>query len=225
MIDVVKFLGVPGSLPFVVVATAVGLALMRSRRLRPVGLSWLAFVAVAYLVLALPPVAHAFLGALPVVSATGKPCDTLIVLDGDNRRGRARESARLIEAERPGRVWILGEPWLVDELRRMGIPPATMQHDERARTTREQIGQAAAIARHTSGCVAIVASRLQAPRVAALVRAERFDGVVHPAPLDIDPPASGVSSHLPSYAALRASRDAVYELAALAYYRWHGWIQ
>jgi hypothetical protein len=30
---------------------------------------------------------------------------------------------------------------------------------------------------------------------------------------------------LPTYASLLVSRDALYEYAALAYYRWRGWIR
>jgi hypothetical protein len=30
---------------------------------------------------------------------------------------------------------------------------------------------------------------------------------------------------VPTYYALRVSRDAIYEHVALRYYRWHGWIK
>jgi hypothetical protein len=46
-----------------------------------------------------------------------------------------------------------------------------------------------------------------------------------PASIDIEPPTSGVRRFIPAYIALRVSRDALYEHAALLYYRYNGWIR
>jgi hypothetical protein len=70
----------------------------------------------------------------------------------------------------------------------------------------------------------VVASRLQAPRVWALARAMGLGILVMPSPVDDEPAASGLRAFVPSYLALRVSRDAIYEHVALAYYRWQGWI-
>jgi hypothetical protein len=41
--------------------------------------------------------------------------------------------------------------------------------------------------------------------------------------IDDEPPVSGPGLWAPTYIALRVSRDALYEHAALVYYRWRGW--
>jgi hypothetical protein len=71
---------------------------------------------------------------------------------------------------------------------------------------------------------AIVVSRLQMPRVAAMARAAGLDIILVPSPMDVEPPVKGLRYFLPSLAALTLSRDALYELAALPYYRWRGWL-
>ncbi len=44
-------------------------------------------------------------------------------------------------------------------------------------------------------------------------------------PVDVEPASTGALAFVPTYYALRLSRDAIYEHAALRYYRWHGWIK
>jgi hypothetical protein len=48
--------------------------------------------------------------------------------------------------------------------------------------------------------------------------------VLLPSPVDHEPAHQGWKLWLPSFAALRVSREALYELAALEYYRLRGWI-
>ena len=43
-------------------------------------------------------------------------------------------------------------------------------------------------------------------------------------PIDTEPATSGWRLVVPTYYALRVSRDAIYEHAALALYTWRGWI-
>jgi hypothetical protein len=71
---------------------------------------------------------------------------------------------------------------------------------------------------------AVIASRLQAARVDALIRTARLPVTLLSSPVDEEPPVSGAARFVPSYIALRMSRDAIYEHAALVYYRWRGWI-
>ena len=224
MIDALKLLGAPGSIPFLILSVLAGLGLVRRRGTRRAGMAWLAAVASGYLTLALPPVARAIVDALPLVAPPQSGVDVLIVIDGDNRRGRAREVQRVILERSPDVVWVLGDRWILDALKEAGVSKSLVRHDQTARTTRAQIDQVEAIAAAASGRVVIISSRLQAPRVAALVRARHLDVAVLPSPIDVEPPSAGLAKYLPAYAALRASRDALYEHAALAYYRWRGWI-
>jgi hypothetical protein len=62
------------------------------------------------------------------------------------------------------------------------------------------------------------------PRVAALAQTAGLELDLLASPVDQEPPTEGVWRLVPTYLALRVSRDAIYEHAALAYYRWRGWI-
>jgi hypothetical protein len=91
--------------------------------------------------------------------------------------------------------------------------------------TREQVAWVARFfAAHPNTRAALVASRLQMPRIAALVFAARLPIVLAPSPIDDEPPMSGWRRWVPTYIALRVSRDAIYEHVALRYYWWKGWI-
>ena len=46
-----------------------------------------------------------------------------------------------------------------------------------------------------------------------------------PSPVDVEPNGEGIDGWTPKYVALRMSRDAIYEHAAMAYYRWKGVIK
>ena len=69
----------------------------------------------------------------------------------------------------------------------------------------------------------IVVSRLQLPRVKAIAASQGLALVFVASPIDVEPPTGGAWGFGPSYASLRVSRDAIYELAALAYYDWRGY--
>jgi len=71
----------------------------------------------------------------------------------------------------------------------------------------------------------LVASRLQMPRVVELARTFEVNLLFLPSELDHEVSISGGSSLIPSYGALEISRDALYERAALSYYRSRGWIR
>ena len=72
---------------------------------------------------------------------------------------------------------------------------------------------------------ALIASRLQMPRVIELARSYGVHVLFLSSPLDHNVVASGVWTAIPSYGALEVSRDALYERAALSYYRSRGWIR
>jgi hypothetical protein len=220
VIDVLKFVGAPGSIPFLAVWVLLALILMRFNRFRRVGRALLALVVAGYLVLALPIISHAIANRLPAVSTERpKRIETLIVLDGDNRRGRVRELQRVLASDAPTTVWILGDRWILDALNEAGVSGPQLRFDDRARTTRAQIEQVEDIVKHGEATTAVIASRLQTPRVIALMASRRRSVSVLPSALDAEPPTDPFERFLPMYIALRLSRDAIYEHAALAYYR------
>jgi uncharacterized SAM-binding protein YcdF (DUF218 family) len=230
MLSILKWIGVPGSIPFLGVCSAIGLVCIylwpRSRR---VGRLWLISVFVLYLCLGVPLICNTIISRLPTApppaNVTSGTVDTVFVLAGDNRRGRVAETLRLYESAAPRRVFLSTGRWELERLLDAGVPRERIHIDGSARNTREQIEQLKAL-RHASppGRIVVVASRLQMPRVSALIDAARLDVTLAPSRIDDEPPVSGGWSFVPSYIALRASRDALYEHAAIAFYAYRGWI-
>src|SRR5688572_29267840 len=189
-------------------------------------------VCAGYLVLAVPMVAISIDGLLPVVTAPPAPSadalprlDTLVIFDGDNRRGRLAEALRIWSTSAPSRVIVSGSDWLLDELRAAGVPESTLDQDSVSSTTREQVAWLEKFEReHRETNAFVVVSRLHAPRTRALMSRARLRSTLVPAALDVEPARVGWMRFVPSYAALRLSRDAFYEYAALRYYRASGWI-
>jgi uncharacterized SAM-binding protein YcdF (DUF218 family) len=227
---VVKAIGPPGSVPFITFCCLIALVLAyvwpRSGRLAR---AWLWIVFAGHAILALPVVANRIAGALPAIE-TSQPAalrdlDTVYVFDGDNRRGRVRSAVEAARASPAAAVVILGgSPWLEGAIADAGIGPNRITHDYRPADTREQMHQ---LQREVSGPgrrVAVVASRLQMPRVAGLARTAGLMASFVASPIDTEPATSGWRLLVPTYYALRVSRDAIYEHAANALYRWRGWI-
>lgn len=205
-------------------------AILAGAQWRRLGRWWLLLVFSAYLVLALPWIAAAIADGLPAVESASPvssvpKVDALVILDGDNAAGRARTAARIYASASPSLVVISGDQWLADRVAELGIPPARLVVESRSRNTREQIAEVQQRMSHGSaGVVALIASRLQMPRVASLARQAGLKLILVPASLDWEPARDGVWAFVPTYAALGASRDALYEHAALVYYRQRGWI-
>jgi uncharacterized SAM-binding protein YcdF (DUF218 family) len=153
------------------------------------------------------------------------PTRVLVVLDGDNRRGRLRETLRLLRRDNPETVWIVGDVWFLDELELEGFPRDRFRHETSRANTREQLEWTAwFIAEHPGSRPTLVASRLQAPRVAALAEANGLGIGLVASPIDDEPPSMGWRAWVPSYIGFRTSRDAIYEHLALWHYRRQGWI-
>jgi uncharacterized SAM-binding protein YcdF (DUF218 family) len=221
----------PGSIAFAVLCLVIWIVLrfVWPGAGSPASRYWLAAVAVLYVVLALPVVATRIAGSLPVVAQAdlveGTRINTLVVLDGDNRVGRVREGLRVYRAVSPPSVVVLGGSWVLKELADGGIPRERLTIEAGPAITRDQIDWLGRqLASKQAGRIVVVASRLQMPRVAGLSRAGGLDVKLVSSPIDIEPPTSGIWRFVPTYVALRASRDSLYEHAALAYYRWRGWI-
>ena len=228
-LDIAKSLA-PGSLAFLAAGCTVGLFLIyiwpKHRRL---GRLWLIGLYVVYVVLGLPILSNAIAARLPTLASS--PIDTearrvqaVIVLGGDNAVGRVRETVRIHRRYSPDVIVVSGEDWLVERLVEAGVPPDRLRQEAESGTTREQIDFVAEYAARLKGRIALIASRLQMPRVEALVRTRKLDVTLAASPVDVEPPLTGASTWVPTYAGLRVSRDAMYELAALAYYRRQGWI-
>jgi uncharacterized SAM-binding protein YcdF (DUF218 family) len=232
MITALKAIGGPGSIGFLSVALAIGLVLGRfGPRLRRLSRSWILTLLLVYLLLGVPRVATVMANGL-----TGYPPETdrgalagaraLVVLHGDNAQGRVREATRVFETIAPPIVVVCGSGKFLQAIVDAGIPQSRILHDSSSTTTQEQIATVAEwIKRDGSPPAVLIASRLHMPRVAALADAHGFRPLLAPSSLDTEPPTSGLWQFLPTYASLLVSRDALYEYAALAYYRWRGWIR
>jgi uncharacterized SAM-binding protein YcdF (DUF218 family) len=191
--------------------------------------AWFWTICGSYLVLGLPIVATAIIDRLPSVppvdAASVREVDTLVIFDGDNRLGRVDEALRVYAAAQPEAVFVLGQVWILDTLVAAGLPPDRLRCDGSSPTTLAQMDWVRRRMTARPGeRTAVIASRLQMPRVAALTRTAGLRLKLIPSPIDSEPPTTGVWRFAPMYTALRASRDALYEHAALAYYRWQGWI-
>jgi hypothetical protein len=102
-------------------------------------------------------------------------------------------------------------------------PGTSLHHDPTTRDTAAQVVRVRQIGGALpSAATAVIASRVQMPRIAALMEVEGVRVLLVPSPLDREPVSSGFRALMPSCAALLASRDAIYEHAALAWYRWRG---
>ncbi len=225
-----KLIGAPGTLTFIVccvlISVFVAYVWPRSSRLAR---GWLWFVFAGHVTLSVPLVANGIAGALPPVTVTDAAAahgiDTVFMLDGDNRMGRVYSAARAATASPSSTVHILGGHfYLIEALEAEGVAKSRITHDFRPEDTRQQLSLMQELSSSTSR-TALIASRLQMPRVAALVQVSGLQTMLIASPVDAEPPTAGFWVLVPTYYALRVSRDAIYELAALKYYAWRGWIE
>jgi uncharacterized SAM-binding protein YcdF (DUF218 family) len=224
LIAIAKIIGAPGSIGFLAFSVVLGLAARRlNARFRPWTAIWFGLLIVGYVVMSLPVVANALADRVsldkPLADLSPlRGVETLVVFDGDNRRGRVREAKRVFDEVKPRRVIVSGSDWLFDAVRQAGIPSQLAEQESRSRNTLEQLETLRHWPPHS---VAVVASRLQMPRIALLARAIGVQPRLAPSWIDTEPPTMGVRLFVPTYIALRVSRDALYELMALSYYeRW-----
>ena len=225
LISLAKSVGGPGSLRLLAVLAVIIVAwsFLWPRRPRSGGLLFAA-ICVIYLVMALPVVAGALASRLPPApsptDADIRDIQTLFIFDGDNRFGRMREFERIYALARPRQIFLLGRLSVYKDLLLMPIPREGLHHDQLSYNTSTQVERVATLmAGGGADHPAILVSRLQFPRVQAFVRQAGLPVLVVPAPLDEEPSQVGLKRWVPSLAALAVTRDALYELAALAYYR------
>lgn len=232
ILELAKLIGGPGSLGFLCLAVLILLVfgwLPKTRRASRLGI---VLVLGGYLVLALPVVAHAITDRLTPTHGVGtsvpREIQTLFIFDGDNREGRVRLVRQLIRRHRPVSIWLLGAGYMLDDLHRAGLGPEQVMYDPSAHNTMAQVDRVQNLLeqqRTGPGQAAVVTSRVQAPRVRALLAIRHLDVHVLEGRLDREPPRDGLWSVVPSHAALLTSRDSIYEHLALAYYRRRGVIE
>jgi hypothetical protein len=204
--------------------------LIRFRRTRRIGRLFVLGLFVCYLILSIPAVAHAIAGA--AASARAEPAgtyghlDEVFVIDGDNYQSRAALAVTLAAATSPRVVWVVGGGELRDALVAHGVPKRLWRWGGgAANTTYDQIAWVRdSMVKTGNPRAAIIASRLQTPRIAGLTRRQGLDVLIVPSPVDDEPAVSGVGRWLPSLSGLRLSRDGFYERMAVVYYRWNGWL-
>lgn len=177
--------------------------------------------------MAFPVTANTLAGLLPkvqTVSADSLPLlDSLIVIDGDNRLGRARTAFEVYKTASPRTIRLLGDGLMRNLLVEAGIPSDEIVIDSTPLNTRHQMAAVSELVGKDHWRSALVASRLQAPRIAALAEAAGFPVRIVASPADREPAATGPRVAVPSFGALMLTRDSIYEHVALAYYRWQGW--
>lgn len=229
MIELLKVIGPPGSPGFAVAGACVAFCLARVwPRRSAVTLAWVTALVIGYLALALPAVSFALARPLSI----SKPhqgtlaVDTVFVLGGDNYRGRIREARRIYDAHPHAAFIALGERWFVERLVEAGIPRERLRMVAEPGTTREQLEWVRGhVGSQPHSSSALIASRIHMARVGALVDAMGIDTMLFSAPLDAEPPGKGPWRWVPNLAALRMSREVLYERTALVYYESRRWIR
>jgi hypothetical protein len=228
LLEVLKTIGGPGSLGFLVMMVGASMVTIRVwPRTRNICGRAVASVFVLYLGLATPAVANSIVEALPAVptplASDVRNIGTLVVFDGDNLAGRQRRARRILQQAAPDTVYLLGAHYLLADLHMAMRPGTALHHDATTWNTSAQVERVLDIAEGAPWpSIAIVASRVQMPRIAALFARANAPLLLVASELDREPDSAGLSRWFPSYDALLASRDAIYEHAALAYYRWQG---
>src|SRR6185503_14612475 len=105
-----------------------------------------------YVVLALPCMANALARHLEAATTDvavstaahlrdDVPFETLIVFDGDNRKGRVRTAAAIYKRGAPHALWLLGDSQAgtLDDMVASGIPRERIEYDPDPANTRQQI--------------------------------------------------------------------------------------
>lgn len=223
-----KSLLVPGSIAWLaLMLLASGLLLASGGRLRRVGGVVLAISLAAYAVLSTPIVACALTAHLAVYGPLRQPTHVaaVVLLDGDNPSERLTETLRLYRWLQPPWVVLSGDQFPAEDLVRGGVPRDRILVDATSETTREQALHVASLLRaHQIESSVLVASEIQMPRALGAFRAAGVEAVPSASPLDWRGPCSGAAAWLPGRDALYASKEAIYEYLALAYYRWRHWL-
>ena len=207
LLPVLKAVGPPGSLLFLLLCAGAGLTLTYWPRTRRWGRRWLVAIFAAYLVMSLPLFAHAIAGALPplhagsVLKGNDVPppqLDTLIVVDGENPMTRIDEAVRAFKTFSPRRIVVIGDQWIMETIAWEGVPRRLIVRDSNPPTTRSQVARVTELVYEGNlGRTALIASRLQMPRILALLQREHLEMLLLPSPLEREPPSSVLAQAAP----------------------------
>ena len=222
-----KLVGGPGSLRLLAILLLLGViwSVVWPKRPRS-GAVAMAFLVAVYAVMAMPAVAAVFVNALPKAPAEDRArvrsIRTIFFIDGDNRFGRLRAFERIYAEAHPENVYLLGRLSVYKDLLLMPeVSRQALHHEPSAANTVEQIARVKElIAAGASTPCALLVSSLQYPRVASFIRTQNLPCFALAGPLDDaeEIETTGVRRWMPSLGTLAATRDAIYELAALRYY-------
>ena len=224
-----KSIGGPGSAGFFLVVAAVALVLVvASRRTRRAGRLVLLLLCAVYVFLSLPIVGDLIADDTRPFDATRAaelgPIEDIFVFDGDSYESRAALTADLDRSMKIRNVWILGYITLRDALAAAGVTDGHLRwgYTEDS-TTYGQVVRMRKVMEHYKIARAVaVTSRIQATRIRLLIERSGLDAVVVASRMNFEPGASGSWRFVPSLGGLALSRDALYERAAVLYYRWKG---
>ena len=231
LVGVAKFF-VPGSIPFLLLGSCSGVALLVMRKkARSWSLAWLVALGLTYLLLSMPAIANGLASvlygpSLPVGLVAAPAATTIVVFAGDHGLARIRETVRLYNLLRPQWVVVSSDYEFRDAIASAGVPFDHILWEHQSATTREQVLRLAPLlVRYEIENVILVASPLHMPRALGACQAVGIRAVPSPSGL---PHASvvtrGFRAILPSREALRLSWESIYEYLALAYYRARGWL-
>ena len=230
MRDLVKAWLVPGTPSFLLIVIGVSLPLIFVRRTRALGIAAAAVVILSYLLLSLPIVADAVAAPLaqqsrPADAVAIDGVDAVLLLIGDNQRGRAMETVRLFRLLRPRWVIVSGPSVWAEVLQFSGIAANQIIVESQSGTTYEQAtGLRPVIEMYRIRRIVLVASQVHMPRAFAVFQTLGYDVIPAPSPVADGMKLLGWWQWIPQTSALELSRDAIYEYCALPYYRWRGWI-
>jgi len=222
-----KSIGGPGSAGFFLVVAAIAVVLtVASRRTRRAGRLLLLVLGAVYVCLSLPVVGDLIADDTRPFDVTRAaelgPIEDIFVFDGDSYESRAALTAELDRSMKIRNVWILGYITLRDALAAAGVTDGHLRwgYTDDA-TTYGQVVRMRKVMEHYKIARAVaVTSRLQATRIRRLIEQSGLDVVVVASPMNHESGTTGAWKFVPSRAGLALSRDALYERAALLYYRW-----
>jgi hypothetical protein len=203
LLSFIKSIGGPGSLGFLLtglLAAVVAAGYWPARR----RLTAAAFgmLVMSYVVLALPPVGLGLVNALPASPEPSveaiRGIRALVIFDGDNRVGRQRRTHQVLRLASPPEVWVLGAEYLVADVRVALTGTSRLHHDATTWNTSAQVERVQHVAAQwPSMTTAVIASRIQMPRIAAMFHAAGPAVLLVPSGLDREIVVSGLKSLVP----------------------------
>lgn len=230
MREILKALGPPGSIRFLLIGFAIGAAIVwrLTTRRRTFAAIWFALLGGGYAAMSLPIVAAALTASLPPVAVASpaqiRSVRTLFLLDGDNRVGRLATARDLVVQNKPDLVFLVGRQSTAAHLIFTGEPRERIVTDVESGNTQAQLKYVERqLQKPVPGPSGLIASALQMPRISGLLARDGVQILLIPSPVDAPVHADGLRRFLPSLDALAISREAIYEHAALIYFSFRGW--